>query len=160
MGERTTDIRPCKKPVALLQSRFPRGVEVEPRLHGAFPHFRILHNDVGEKLTCELAQDIMDGLLPKYSFILAPEHVSRAILNFLTLTDIDPSEVRTVQDYLGDTHAWTGLLHLRGLLAFGILLFALKERRWRVDYGQASYEMSIRESGRNTLIYDLRVVSK
>ena len=128
-----------KNRVALLQSHFPRGVEVEPRPHGAFPHFRILHNDVGEKLTCELAQDIMDGLLPNYSFILAPEHVCRAIFNFLTLTDIDPSEVRTVQDYIGNTHNWSGLLHLRGLLAFGILSFALKERRWRVDYGLAPW---------------------
>jgi len=128
-----------KNCAVMLQSRFPLGVEVEHRPYGAFPHFRILYNVVGEELTIKLAQDIMDGLLPNYSFILAPEHVCRAIFNFLTSMDIDPSEVRTVQDYLGDTHAWTGLLHLRGLLAFGILLFALKERRWRVDYGLAPW---------------------
>ncbi|KAI6138914.1 hypothetical protein BKA82DRAFT_4230067 [Pisolithus tinctorius] len=32
---------------------------------------------------------------------------------------------------------WMSLLHLRGLLASGILSFALMERRWRVGYGLA-----------------------
>ena len=36
------------------------------------------------------------------------------------------------------SHLWNGLLLLRGLLASNILVFALTERRWRVDYGLLS----------------------
>jgi len=125
---------------ASIQFCFPRGVEVEPRLiHGAFPRFRILHHDAGKELISRIAWDIMDGLLPNYSFGQASQHVRVAIFNFLTLLDVIPSEVRTVQNYTKGTRTWTGLLHLRGLLACGILLFTLKERRWRVDFGLAPW---------------------
>ena len=128
-----------KRNAIFLQSCFPREVEVEHRPYGAFPHFRILHHDAGAELIFRIVWDIMDGLLPNHSFTQAPEHVRDAILHFLTVTPVSPNEVRTVQDYAGDTHIWTGLLHLRGLLAHGILLFALKERRWRVDFGLAPW---------------------
>ncbi|KAL4070379.1 hypothetical protein J3A83DRAFT_4390668 [Scleroderma citrinum] len=120
-----------------LQSCFPRGAEVEPRPRGAFPYFRILHHEAGNGLILRIAQDIMDDLLPNFSFSQAPQNVRGAIFNFLTLVDVAPSEVQTVHGYTTNSHTWTGLLHLRGLLAFGILLFALKERRWRVDFGLA-----------------------
>jgi len=126
-----------KHRAASVQSCFPRGAEIEPRPHGAFPHFRILHHDAGKDLIFRIARDIMDGLLTNYSFGQAPQHVQDAIFNFLTLRDIPSSEIQAVQGYTASTRAWTGLLHLRGLLAFGILLFALKERRWRVDFGLA-----------------------
>ena len=128
-----------KRHAASVQSCFPRGIEVEPRPHGAFPHLRILHRDAGEDLIFRIARDIMDGLLPNYSFSQAPQHVQDAIFNFLTHKHIPSSEVKAVQNYSGNTRAWTGLLHLRGLLACGILLFALKERRWRVDFGLAPW---------------------
>ncbi|KAL4068914.1 hypothetical protein V8B97DRAFT_1918390 [Scleroderma yunnanense] len=126
-----------KSHAASLQACFPRGVEIEPRPRGAFPHFRILHHEAGNGLILRIAQDIMDGLLPNFGFSQAPQNVQGAIFNFLTFVDIPPSEVQIAHDYTTDTHTWNGLLHLRGLLAFGILLFALKERRWRVDFGLA-----------------------
>ena len=122
-----------------LHFSFPLGVELLSRPHGAFPHFRILNHDAGKELISRIAWDIMDGLLPNYGFGQAPQHVRGAIFNFLTLIDIAPSEVRTVRDYTGGSRTWTGLLHLRGLLAHGILLFVLKERRWRVDFGLAPW---------------------
>ena len=128
-----------KSLAASIQFSFPQGVEVEPRPHGAFPHFRILHHDAGKELISRIAWDIMDGLLPNYSFSQASQHVRVAIFDFLTLIDVAPSEVRTVQNYTRGTRTWTGLLHLRGLLACGILLFTLKERRWRVDFGLAPW---------------------
>ncbi|KAL4077961.1 hypothetical protein J3A83DRAFT_4356726 [Scleroderma citrinum] len=110
------------------------------RMNRAFPHLRILHHEAGIELIFRVAQDIMDGLLPNCSFSQAPQNIRGAIFNFLTLKDIPPSEVQTVQHYARDSiHAWICLLHLRGLLTFGILLFALKERRWRVDYGLAPW---------------------
>ena len=122
-----------------LWSCFPREVEVENRPHGAFPHFRILHHNAGKNLVLKIAWDITNGLLPNYSFAQAPQHVQNAIYRFLSLVDVSSNEIRMVHDYIGKNHVWTGLLHLRGLLAYGILLFALKERRWRVDFGLAPW---------------------
>ncbi|KAL4078051.1 hypothetical protein J3A83DRAFT_4476741 [Scleroderma citrinum] len=132
-----------KRRATSLQICFPRGVEVEPRPHGAFPHLRILHHEAGKELILMIIKDIMDGLLPNANFNHAPQNVRGAIINFLTLIDIDSSEVQTVWDYAGDADTWSGLLHLRGLLAFGILLFALKERRWRVDFGLAPWRTGL-----------------
>ncbi|KAG6334371.1 hypothetical protein ID866_4722 [Astraeus odoratus] len=128
-----------KKHTSSLQEAFPHGVENESRYPGAFPNFRILQADAGQHLITTLAQDVMDGLLPNHSFNQASDNVRSAIFNFITMVDVAPSDVEKVQDYSGDTHVRPALLHLRGLLACGILLFALKERRWRVDFGLASW---------------------
>ncbi|OBZ77711.1 hypothetical protein A0H81_01991 [Grifola frondosa] len=47
----------------------------------------------------------------------------------------DHAVSQQLRDYCGVTGLWKGLLLLRGLLAHGILVYVLKERRWRVDYG-------------------------
>ncbi|KAG6335416.1 hypothetical protein ID866_3677 [Astraeus odoratus] len=128
-----------KKHASSLQEAFPHGVEHETRHPGAFPHFRILQADAGQDLITTLARDVMDGLLPNHSFNQASYNVRSAIFSFITKVDVGPSDVQEVQHYSGDTRIWTALLHLRGLLASGILLFALKERRWRVDFGLAPW---------------------
>ncbi|KAI6094388.1 hypothetical protein EDD17DRAFT_1509906 [Pisolithus thermaeus] len=79
------------------------------------------------------AQDVMDGWLLNFS---GPHGIERtAVHHFITHMDIASSEVQMIQDYCGGTTMWTTLLHLRGLLASGILLFALMESQWHIDYG-------------------------
>ncbi|KAI6011263.1 hypothetical protein PISMIDRAFT_17817 [Pisolithus microcarpus 441] len=127
-----------KKHVPTLYAEFPPGVEYEQR-HGsrAFPHIRILHRDAGDELVSRTAQDVMDGRLLNFNGTRGIEKT--AIHHFITRMDVASSEVQMIRDYCGDTATWTTLLHLRGLLASGILLFALMERRWRVGYGLAPW---------------------
>ncbi|KAI6138903.1 hypothetical protein BKA82DRAFT_4459887 [Pisolithus tinctorius] len=123
-----------KKHAPMLRERFPLGVEYEqchPR-SGAFPHFRLLHEQAGEELISRISQDVVDGRLLNFG-----RNESTAIHHFITRMDVAPSEVQMIRDYCGGTAMWMSLLHLRGLLASGILSFALMERRWRVGYGLA-----------------------
>ncbi|KAI6002350.1 hypothetical protein EDC04DRAFT_3147123 [Pisolithus marmoratus] len=126
-----------KKHAAMLHVDSPRGVEYEQCHHpsGAFPHIRILHREAGNKLIFRIAQDVVDGRLLNFKGTRGIERT--AIHHFITRMDVASSEVQMIRNYCGGTAMWMTLLHLRGLLASGILLFALMERRWRVGYGLA-----------------------
>ncbi|KAI6110733.1 hypothetical protein EDD17DRAFT_1828231 [Pisolithus thermaeus] len=130
-------LRLVKRHAAVLYADFPPGVEYEQRHRhcGAFPHIRILHLEAGKELIWRVAEDVMDGWLLSFSGVRGPERT--AIHHFVTRIDVASSEVQTIRDYCGGTVMWMALLHLRGLLASGILLYALMERRWRVGYGLA-----------------------
>ncbi|KAI6026989.1 hypothetical protein EDC04DRAFT_3143070 [Pisolithus marmoratus] len=126
-----------KKHAAMLHVDFPLGVEYEQCHHpsGAFPHIRILHREAGNELISRIAQDVVDGRLLNFNGTRGIERT--AIHHFITRMDVASSEVQMIRNYCGGTAMWMTLLHLRGLLASGILLFALMERRWRVGYGLA-----------------------
>ncbi|KAG1902165.1 uncharacterized protein F5891DRAFT_1172225 [Suillus fuscotomentosus] len=103
------------KHAARLMSELPSRSEVSLREHGGFPFVRILHPTAGEALVRWIAEDIINGALENIGFDQASPHWRIA----------------------RDTIVWPSLLVLRGLLAYGILVHAIKERRWRVDYGLA-----------------------
>ncbi|KAI6026973.1 hypothetical protein EDC04DRAFT_3092210 [Pisolithus marmoratus] len=125
-----------KKYASTLHAEFPLGAEYE--LHhnsGAFPHIRILHEEAGKELISKIAQDVLDGCQLNFG---RTHRIDRtAIHHFITRMDVAFSEVQMIRDYCEGTAMWMTLLQLRGLLAHGILLFALTERRWRVNYGLA-----------------------
>ena len=123
------------KHASSLREIFPLGVEYERGPSGTFPHLRILHADAGQELISWIVHDVMDGLLPNFSFGQLRSGLREAIRSFILCADVPPERVRLVKEYCQQTPLWGGLLLLRGLLATGILLFAFRERRWRVDYG-------------------------
>ncbi|KAH0834166.1 hypothetical protein J3R83DRAFT_11472 [Lanmaoa asiatica] len=125
------------KHASSLREHFPLGVEYERGPSGSFSHLRILHVDAGQKLISWIVQDIIDGLLPNFSFGQLRSGLRDAIQNFISCEDVTLVDVRLVKKYSQKTPQWGGLLLLRGLLATGIILFAFRERRWRVDYGLA-----------------------
>ncbi|KAF8555164.1 hypothetical protein OG21DRAFT_1572590 [Imleria badia] len=125
------------KRASALRDIFPSGVEYERGPSGSFPHLRILHADAGERLISWIVQDAMDGLLPNFNFGQLRSGYRDAIRSFISCQNVPPSKFQLVKDYSQQTPLWGGLLQLRGLLATGILLFAFRERRWRVDYGLA-----------------------
>ncbi|KAI6011141.1 hypothetical protein EDC04DRAFT_2882285 [Pisolithus marmoratus] len=116
-------LRLVKKHAPVLHAAFPLGVEYEHchRHSGAFPHIRILHLEAGKELISRIAQDIMDGRLFNFSGTRGIERT--AIHHFIVRIDVTPSEVQTIREYCGGTIMWMTLLHLRGLLACGVLLF-------------------------------------
>ncbi|KAN0080270.1 hypothetical protein V8E55_009836 [Tylopilus felleus] len=117
------------KHASSLQKRFPLGVEYESGPSGSFPHLRILHADA--------VQDVIDGRLPNFNFGQLRSAYRNAIRSFISCENVPPAKVQLVKEYAQQTPVWGGLLLLRGLLATGILLYAFRERRWRVDYGLA-----------------------
>ena len=127
------------KHASSLRELFPHGIEYDPGPPGSFPYLRILQADAGEKLILWMVQDVIEGRLPNISFGHLHFHsgLKDAIENFISCEEVPPAKVQLVKEYIGQTPLWGGLLLLRGLLATGILLFAFRERRWRVDYGLA-----------------------
>ncbi|KAG1739525.1 hypothetical protein EDB19DRAFT_2025088 [Suillus lakei] len=125
------------KHAARIMSKFPTDSEVSICKHGVFPFIRVLHPTAGEELVQWIAQDVISGGLENISFDQASLRVKQAVHQFIATENIRNASISLVEEHYRDTAVWPGLLVLRGLLACGILVYALKERRWRVDYGLA-----------------------
>ncbi|KAG1750476.1 uncharacterized protein EDB91DRAFT_1107654 [Suillus paluster] len=110
----------------------PLGVDFQQGAVGTFSGFRILDDHAGKKLVELLSDDILAGRLPNFAFDHVPSHIKDSIRDFFIQPTIDPQLLR---DYCAGSSLWNGLLLIRGLLAHDILVYTLKERRWRVDYG-------------------------
>ena len=90
-----------------------------------------------------ITEDVMAGRLPNFNFQDISPALQIAIRSFISDEDVFQvlDTAKRVEEYakLSDqSHLWSGLLLLRGLLTSNVLLFALSERRWRVDYGLVS----------------------
>lgn len=120
---------------ARVMSDFSSGSEVSVGEGGTFPFIRILHPTAGEALVQWIAQDVTSGALENLSFDQASRKVKRAVRLFIATEKVSKDCISLIEDHYKETPAWPGLLVLRGLLACGILVYALKERRFRVDYG-------------------------
>ncbi|KAG1892808.1 hypothetical protein F4604DRAFT_1913503 [Suillus subluteus] len=119
----------------LLHQEFPFGVEFHPGAIGTFSHFRVLDIDAGKRLIKLVSDDILAGKLQNFAFEHVPSHIKDTICEYLTQFTIEPQLLHEVRSYYAGSSMWNGLLLIRGLLAHGVLIYTLKERRWRVDYG-------------------------
>ncbi|KAF8551736.1 hypothetical protein OG21DRAFT_1498931 [Imleria badia] len=136
-------LRLVKKHVYSLSSYACDSIEYERGPPGSFPHVLILQaSHVGPRLKSLIVEDVMAGQLLNLNFQHIPSSLRDAIRSFIADEDVDvlrvPDTVKKVEEYANgskQSHLWSGLLLLRGLLTSNILLFALSERRWRVDYG-------------------------
>ncbi|KAG1873801.1 hypothetical protein F4604DRAFT_1765091 [Suillus subluteus] len=122
------------KHARLVHQEFPLGVEFQSDATATFP-LRVLDVRAGERLVGLVCDDILAGNLPNFAFGHVPRHMIDSIREYLTLSIIDPQLLRNVRNYCAGSSLWNGLLLIRGLLAHGILIYTMKDRRWRVDYG-------------------------
>ena len=127
-----------------LHEEFPEGVELlEQRAvknyEGRFPHIRLIgtSESASEALISCIAEDALNGALDTLTFVnLSPgSDLRRVVLRFIKEQSIDTKTYLFVKDSYRNSGHWKGLLLLRGLLAHGILVHVLRQRRWRVDYG-------------------------
>lgn len=127
-----------KKHAFALRDNHPIGLTIDNDTSECFPMIRIIDAAVGEMLVSRLVKDVMEGSLPAFPFREANAGLRAAICDFISVVGIAPSNVKSVRcAYCDRQREWNVLLHLRGLLAYGILLYTLTERRWRVHYGLA-----------------------
>ncbi|KAF8601975.1 hypothetical protein BDV93DRAFT_607791 [Ceratobasidium sp. AG-I] len=122
--------------IALLKVQFPDSFNSGPSSGGQFPFVRIMPDakEAVERLVLAVAHDALNGRIPNLNFVQLSPSVRAMALRFLTVKDFPELEYRLLKDGC-DMSMWKGLLLLRGLLASGILVFALKEKHYRVDYG-------------------------
>ena len=119
--------------------RFTSGVELKfassDRSHStSFPRTRILASKCGHELMQTIARQIIfEERMKSTPFRNFPEHIRNLAFRFLVEVMVSPVECSTLKQHSGEYFGQ--ILLLRGLLAGGILLHNLKEKRWRVDYG-------------------------
>lgn len=119
-----------------IHNRFPHGLEVAPAQPGSFPRIRILQTLAGDKLLESVAQQLCELGLPGVPVWNLPPKVRTALFGFLTDPKLSAIARQSVQEAaFGSDSMRNGLLLLKGLFAGGILRFALKQKRWRVNYG-------------------------
>ena len=127
---------------AEVSEKLPRSIQVESRGEGGFPRLRILKEDAGELLIEKVARRICHTGLDGFPIARQQEHVREAVFRYISQYNLNLEDVRAVEGS-GDGEFWTEstkplLFLIRGILAGGVLTFALSRKRWRVDYGLAA----------------------
>ncbi|KAJ6533684.1 hypothetical protein B0H19DRAFT_1272325 [Mycena capillaripes] len=115
-----------------LAEAFPTGVELHHSNTEAAFHssIRILTKEAGDSLV----QRIGRKLLETNEFRLLQPEIREDVFRFITESTPTISLV-SLKETCEHTALWAGILLRRGILAGGILVFALQRKRWRVEYG-------------------------
>jgi CheY-like chemotaxis protein len=106
-----------------------------------FPQIRVFTQECGMRLFQSIAESIIfDDSLSSLSFRRFSLPARKAILEYITqptVMDIQRQQDEAIchASLTQDPSIQKTILLLRGLLGHGVLLTALKEKRWRVDYG-------------------------
>ena len=128
-------LRLANRHASFLSTLIPHEIECERSAPGTFPRLRILRVDGEKQLIPLIAEDVVCGRLVSLGIQYLSQELRDAIYNFISLKDVLPETTKMVEEFARQNTSWSALLLIRGLLADNILLFALTERRWRVDYG-------------------------
>ncbi|KAK1833383.1 hypothetical protein QBC39DRAFT_424743 [Podospora conica] len=119
------------------------GLLFEERLDdpGGFPTIRFLEEATGRGVLEGLARRICELGLPGFPVHNQTVSMRDAVLTYMLKEDLDEDEISRVEDaengFFAENTTKQAVLLLRGLLAKGVLLFALGQKRYRVNYGLA-----------------------
>ncbi|ETW75526.1 hypothetical protein HETIRDRAFT_423187 [Heterobasidion irregulare TC 32-1] len=114
-----------------LKQEFPEEMELNMGSENSFPVIRIVGASASKALVSTIDRMALDGEIPNLGLALLPATARAATFRFLTEVNVDQQEYLVVEDHCSGSDIWKGLLLLRG----HILLYVLKDKRWRVDYG-------------------------
>ncbi|KAJ9131694.1 Phosphate system positive regulatory protein PHO81 [Coniochaeta hoffmannii] len=132
-----TVLRLVRKHVPVVQQELPLSVELERGPGGSFSRTRLLREDAQQRLCHRLSAEICATGLPEFPIARQSQTLRDAVFKYITEPELSPEDVSFVE---GSIKFWTDaikqpLLLLRGLIAGGVLAFALGQKRWRVNYG-------------------------
>ncbi|KAK6527510.1 hypothetical protein TWF694_004493 [Orbilia ellipsospora] len=117
----------------------PTAIDVEPKkAEVKYRSIRVIDSSIGNQMLQEVASDICmadDDKVPSVSIklkLLSPS-IRELALRFISAKLISAKEQNDLFNVCGNIK--TQLLVLRGLIVDGVLLFILRDKRCRVDYG-------------------------
>lgn len=115
---------------------FPQGLELRSVCPGSFPRMRIIQPSAADKLLEMVASEVCEAGLPGVPIWNLPPHVRAVLYRFLMDLNMDEVDTEPLQHRLFVVDSTRkSLLLIKGLIAGGILAFALQQKRWRVNYG-------------------------
>ncbi|KAK6335028.1 hypothetical protein TWF718_010470 [Orbilia javanica] len=118
--------------------RNPSAIEVLVPGEARYPVIRVIDQETGREMLKDMAKNICSNNTDKMPTIssklrLMNDDIRSKVFQFISEPMIPLDLQQTVLDKC--KHLEIQLLVLRGLIANGVLLFILREKRYRVDYG-------------------------
>lgn len=121
---------------AEVKKLMPDSIEFDHRWAGRFPRVRTLRNDASNTLLSLIAKHICDNGFIGFPVARQPQPTRDAILRYISEPKLTSGEIAEVENGSFWTELTIGpLLLVRGLIAGGVLCFALSSKRWRVNFG-------------------------
>ena len=125
-----------QKHASKLQEEKPGEVEIVFRSNSSFQTITLLSQQIDRELIARIASDVVDSHLPGLNFQLCPPKVSNAVLNFLKDRKVSVEDCQEVMRSFGEQKSFIQkILLVRGFIAYEILIFVLRSKRWSVNYG-------------------------
>ncbi|KAJ4244210.1 hypothetical protein NW762_014592 [Fusarium torreyae] len=119
-----------------VEEELPQSIDLDKRYGYRFPVVRILRRDAEDAILSRIAGFICETGITGFPIAYQPPLIRNAVRRYITQRKLAVAEVEAVEH----SRFWNGnvmnhALLLRGLLAGGVLAFALSQKRWRVNYG-------------------------
>lgn len=123
--------------VHLIRDKLPQSIEISDAKRGQFPRIRILRQDAEDMLLRLLAEEICAAGVPGLPIMRQPPAIRECIREYILNSNLGVNQINSVEVASGFfTESMKGpLLLIRGLIAEGVLSFAFRQKRWRVNYG-------------------------
>lgn len=120
----------------LLQRLHPGKIEIDKQTSSSFPTIRMPSTELRQALVSGTFQEVCDSKVAGFVMSALPADVKEAAAAFIAEENVAEDSCRIVQAHCSDDDLYLKkLLFLRGLIAGGILLHALCDKRWSVNYG-------------------------
>ncbi|KAH0531231.1 hypothetical protein TsFJ059_000090 [Trichoderma semiorbis] len=123
--------------VHLIQNKLPQSIDISDSKRGQFPRIRILRQDAEDMLLSLLAEEICSTGVTGLPIMRQLPAIRECIRKYILNSSLDMNQITSVEVESGFfTESMKGpLLLIRGLIAEGVLSFAFRQKRWRVNYG-------------------------
>lgn len=118
-----------------ISSALPNSIEVHSH-NGRYPRVRILRKDAEDMLLDSIAKLICQGIFPYLPIARLLPSMRAAVFRYIRDPELSDETIKSVEESQFWNSSTQGpLLLVRGLIAGGILRFALASKRWKVNYG-------------------------
>ncbi|KAM0718943.1 hypothetical protein Q7P37_006015 [Cladosporium fusiforme] len=121
-----------------IRKALPSSIEIHQNCPGTFARVRLLRGDAEKLLVSQVAARILQHGLEEFPVSRQTKITRNAILEYISKLEPTRDCVSLVEKCDFWQTCKSQILLLRGMLASGVLVFALSQKRWRVNYGLAS----------------------
>ncbi|RPA82425.1 hypothetical protein BJ508DRAFT_325423 [Ascobolus immersus RN42] len=119
-----------------VHSMAPDGIELIWEERASFPRIRLLHRKAADLFMSIIIDRVCEGKVPVVPIWSLDDGIKKSIREFISSPNPSDEHIRLLRPLMiKDNTLRCSLLLTRGLIAAGIIRFALESKRWRVNYG-------------------------